>query len=284
MTEIEDIAYIGTAERVNRLRIVAHHADVILRLGEFPHQHKLDIVRILVLVHQHILKLLLVPLLHFCTKVHQTDHVDQQVIKIHRVGGFQSSLIERIDGSQLIHTRLAVFAQQLLVHSIGIGTDPAVLRHRDTRQHRRPFVDLLVQPTLLADSLDDRFLVGRIVDREIAGEAQQVRIRAYQTNAHAVERTHHQVTGFIPYQFPDPLFHLAGGFVGESQRHDSAGGHTLLQQVRDTVRQYTGLTRPCTCYNQRRTFRTGHRCPLGFIQLIQKINAHSLHSLHVAPK
>ena len=261
--KIENITDVGAAERVDTLRIVAHHADIVLRLGELLDQHKLDIVRILVLVHQDVLELLLVFLAHVRTLVQQAQHVDQQVVKIHRVRGFQTRLVQGIDGRKLIHPRLAIFAQQLLVHPIVTRVDTAVLRHRDPTLHRAGLVDLLVQTALFADGFDDGFHIGRIVDREVARVSYSIRVRAYQARAHAMERSHHQVAISIVLEEPlHSLLHLPCGFVSERQRHDPRSRNTLLQQVRDAIGQDASLTRSCSCHHEQCTFRTRHRLPL----------------------
>ena len=172
LPEIENITDVRPSERVDTLRIIAHHTDIILWFGEAFHEQELDIVRILVLIHQNILELLLVFLPHLGTAIQQPERVDQQIVKIHGIGCFQTCLVQLIDRCRLVHTHLPVLAQQLLVHTILGGSNPCVLRHRDTAQHRRRLVHLLIQSALLAYSLDDRLAIRGIIDREIASEAQ----------------------------------------------------------------------------------------------------------------
>ena len=86
LTEIQYIAYVGSAERIDRLRIIAHHADIVLRFGQTAHQQILDIIGILVLIDQHIAKLLLQLLADIGMLINQTEHIEQQVVKIHSIG------------------------------------------------------------------------------------------------------------------------------------------------------------------------------------------------------
>ena len=166
--EIEYVSYVRPAERIDGLRIVAHDADVVLRFCKLLDQEELDIVRVLVLIDEDVLELLLVTRADLGGRFHEADHIDEQIIKIHGVSGFQSRLIEFIDRSDLVHACFAVFAQEVLVHAVFAGRDAAVLRHGDTAQHRRGFVDLLVQTAFLADGFDEGFAVGGVVNGEVA--------------------------------------------------------------------------------------------------------------------
>ena len=56
--EIEDIADVCSTEGIDTLRVISYHTDIILRLRQFLNQQELDIVGILILIHQDILELL----------------------------------------------------------------------------------------------------------------------------------------------------------------------------------------------------------------------------------
>ena len=56
LAEIEDVAYVRSAEGVDTLRIIADDADVILGCSESADEEVLDIVRILVLIDEHVAK------------------------------------------------------------------------------------------------------------------------------------------------------------------------------------------------------------------------------------
>ena len=132
LSEVENITDIRSAERVDTLGIVAHHTDIILGFRQAFHKQELDIIRILILVHQDVLELLLILLAHLGMSVHQPQHIDEQIIKIHRIRCFESGLVKLVDRCDLIQTHLAIFPQQLLVHAILSRTDTAILSHRDT--------------------------------------------------------------------------------------------------------------------------------------------------------
>ena len=265
LAEVQYIAYVRAAEGIDGLRVVAHHADVVLRLGEFLDQQELDVVGVLILIDEDVLELLLVFLTRFGTGIEQTEHVDEQVIEVHRVRGFESGLVEFVDGRQLIHAGFTIFAEQVGAHPIFAGTDPAVLRHRDTAEDVGGFVDLLIETTLFADRFDDRFAVGRIVDGEIAGKAELIREWTNEAGTDAMKSAHEQVPCFAADEFIDTLLHLSRGFVGEGEGHDTSRRNALLQEVGDAVSEDAGLTRSGAGHDERRPFRTGHGLPLSII-------------------
>ena len=83
--EVEDIFDLGTAERVDTLRIVTHHADTIVQLREATNYQILSIVCILILVHKDILEEVLVCRQHLWTISEQNIGLQQQIVKIHRI-------------------------------------------------------------------------------------------------------------------------------------------------------------------------------------------------------
>ena len=266
LPEIEDIAYIRSAERINGLRIISDHADIILRLCQLFYQKELNIIRILILIHQDILELLLVFLSCFRTFIQEPQHVNQQVIKIHRIRSMQASLIQGIHSSKLIHPYLAVFTLELLVATIFFGTYSAVFHHRDTSLHCRRFIDFLIQAAFFTDAFDDRFYIGCVINRKVSRITQLLRVGSYQARANTMESAHDEIARIIRgNEFDNAFFHLTCCFVGEGQRHDTPCRHTLPQQIRDAVRQHTRLTRTGSGYDERSSLGTSHRLTLRII-------------------
>ena len=60
LLKTEYIAYIGSAERVDRLRVVAHDAYVVLRRSQLLDQQILYIVGILILIYEYVAEYLLI--------------------------------------------------------------------------------------------------------------------------------------------------------------------------------------------------------------------------------
>ena len=71
LAEIEDVAYICPAEGVYTLRIIADDADVILGCRESADEEVLDVVRILVLIDEHVAEHQLELFAHVWVPVHE---------------------------------------------------------------------------------------------------------------------------------------------------------------------------------------------------------------------
>ena len=65
ISEAQDILDAGSSERIDTLRVISHHADVFMLFCQFFDDEVLRIVRILVLVHEYIVKFILVLLQYF---------------------------------------------------------------------------------------------------------------------------------------------------------------------------------------------------------------------------
>ena len=67
-----------------------------------------------------------------------------------------------------------------------------------------------------------------------------------------MERTHRQAAAFTLFeQGTDTLFHLAGGFIGESHGDDVLGTDaTILDQVRDFSGNHAGFAGACAGEHQ----------------------------------
>ena len=72
----EDVAVVGPPPRVNRLRIVSDNHQIVMLAGKCIDQIGLDLVRVLILIHQHVEELFLIPFPHFrmILKQAQTEH------------------------------------------------------------------------------------------------------------------------------------------------------------------------------------------------------------------
>ena len=69
--EVEDVADVGAAEGVDRLLVVADHRQVAVLLGQDLQPAVLRAVRVLVLVHEHVLEVVLVALAHLREELEQ---------------------------------------------------------------------------------------------------------------------------------------------------------------------------------------------------------------------
>ena len=74
----------------------------------------------------------------------------------------------------------------------------------------------------------------------------------------------------LPHQRRDPLFHLAGGLVGEGHGENFAWlGAPRIQQMRNTRREGFSLAGACAGEHQNRPVQSLHRLALGGIQTVE---------------
>jgi hypothetical protein len=107
---------------------------------------------------------------------------------------------------------------------------------------------------VLEQLLDDRLLIGGVVDGEIAAEADVVGLAAQQARAQGVERRHPHRAAIGLEQALDALAHFLGGLVREGDRHDLIGiGDLLGDEIGDAMRDDARLSRTRSCENQERT-------------------------------
>ena len=85
LLELQDVVDVGTAEAVDALRIVAHHADTLVAVGEQPYNLVLGVVGVLVLIYQHVLETVLVFLCHLGVLLKKEPGIEQKVVEVHYV-------------------------------------------------------------------------------------------------------------------------------------------------------------------------------------------------------
>ncbi len=83
VAEREYVLDLGTAERIDALRIVAHDAYIAVQLRQSAYDVVLRIVGVLILVHQDILEQLLVALRDFGEVSQQDARLQQQIVEVH---------------------------------------------------------------------------------------------------------------------------------------------------------------------------------------------------------
>ena len=84
--EVEDVAQVGAAPRVDRLVVVADDARLSCLCGEGADPQVLRPVRVLVLVDVQVAPALLVPGQHLGRLLEQPDGLEQQVVEVERPG------------------------------------------------------------------------------------------------------------------------------------------------------------------------------------------------------
>ena len=263
--EIQDVADIGAPPAIDRLILVAHHADVAVPFRKQAHQFVLAAVGVLVLVHHDVAQPPVPGLARGVVGAQKAHGFEQQVVEIQGVGVSQGLLVlfeNRGDGLALLVHRL--------FEKIG-RRQVAVLGVADAREDRAILQELLlVQSQRAVAGLDDTELVVVVVDGEAPRETgahagQRIAVAAQEPHAKRVEggdvgrgiqRNVLQQTGYPPA-------HLIGGLVGESHRQDGGRRHAPRgNDVRDAMGDNPGLPAARTRQDQKRPLGVTHRLPL----------------------
>ena len=85
--EVENVTDVGAAPAIDRLVLIAHHADVAVLLGEQAHQLVLAAVGVLILVHHDVAQAPVPGLARGIVVLQQAHGFQQQIVEVQGVGG-----------------------------------------------------------------------------------------------------------------------------------------------------------------------------------------------------
>ena len=91
--EVEDVAYVGAAPRVDGLVVVAHHHEVAVTGGKALRDGVLRAVRVLVLVDEYVGEALLIGPRDIRKALQQKPSVVEQIVEIHGVSPYEALLV-----------------------------------------------------------------------------------------------------------------------------------------------------------------------------------------------
>ena len=80
-----------------------------MRTGEKAHKDILRVVRVLIFVHHDVSESVLIVFSYFAVLLKQTNRIDNNIIKIHCVRVFQTSLIALVELRYLAFSRIVRF-------------------------------------------------------------------------------------------------------------------------------------------------------------------------------
>jgi hypothetical protein len=244
--EVEDVPQVRPAPFVDRLVRIAHDAQVAVLRGEPLDQHVLRAVGVLVLVHHHVAELLRVALSNRLGFLHELHRVEQQVVEVERARLLQRIGIHRVQLAQLLVTGVPGVCE-------GLGPLHPVLRVADARQHHPRLHRRVVDAQLAQPLLHDRELVVRVVDHEIARQADVRRLAPQQAGAQGMKRGDPHLPAVDAEQGLDARPHLFGGLVGEGDRQNGGRvGQPFACQIGNAVGDDAGLARTGTRQNEQR--------------------------------
>ncbi len=195
----------------------------------------------------------------------QVHRRHDDVVEVERVGLAQPPLVEEVRLGELLLHRVGGLV------GVGLLVDQLVLEVADLRGEGLRRVLLRVQVEVAADQGHQPLRVGRVVDRERRGEAEQLGLAAQDPHAGAVEGGHPHRPGARADQLLDALAHLAGRLVGEGDRQDLAGLHAAgAEQVGDPVGEHPGLAGAGAGHDQQRRAGVQHGLALRVVHALQQ--------------
>ena len=225
---------------------------------QFPDQHVLGVVGVLVLVHQHVPEPAPVGLGHLGEGLQQEHRVHDQVVEVHRARRDQPALVLAVGlGQRLLPVALRPGGEGLVV-------DQLVLELGHLGEHRLRRMVLGVEVQLAADQGHQPLRVGLVVDRERrrvaeprlppgAGSARTPSGRSSPTCARARAPVSAAARAAI-----SPAALLVNVIARISPGLTSA----LRQQVGDPAGQHAGLARARAGHDEQRAalVQDGGRC------------------------
>ena len=237
LLEVDDVAEVGAAKFVHALIRVTHHAHVAVAVGEEEHHLVLGLVGVLVLVDEDVLEALAVVLENVGMLAEQLDGVGEQVVEVHRPGLEEAGLV--------LGVHVGVFAVEDVLRPTLclLGVDEFVLPEADDAVDAARGEPLRIEPEVADDVAGEAIGVGCVVDRELAGVAEQLAVRSQDAHACGVEGRHPHRLHDRADECSDTLAHLGRRLVGERDRQDLRRMHAGVDQVGDAMREHPGLAR-----------------------------------------
>ena len=263
LLEVEDVLDVRAAPAVDRLVVIAHDHKVLVLRGKQVRDLVLDVVRVLVLVHADVAEALLVLLEHLRTGAQQLERSHQKVVEVHGVRRAKASLELEVHLRGLLLGRRVRLAHELLRPHHG------VFRRADLRENHVERELLLLDAQSLHDVAHQAARIVIVIDGELPGVAQKVRILAEHAHAHGVERAHPHAARAVRQQRLQALAHLGRRLVGERDGEHAPRAHVQIRHdVRDAVGEHARLARPGTGEHQERPLGGEHRLLLSGVERI----------------
>jgi hypothetical protein len=235
--EAHDDAHIGPAPAVYGLVVVADDAQVAVFGGELHDEAVLREIDVLVFVHEHMMKAVLIAREDVGIPLEEPDDVGDQVVEVAGVILGQPDLVERVYASNDLVVGPAPPPIEVVA-----GRDEFVLRVAYLPKDARRDKLLRIQVQIAQAVLHECRLIGFIEDDEIPWNADGFAVLAQDTSADRVEGPHPQVPVLPAQETPQPLAHLPRRFVGESDCENVVGREAALpDEVSHAVGEHAGL-------------------------------------------
>ena len=215
--EVEDVAQVGAAPLVDRLVRVADDGQVAVHAGELLDQQVLRPVGVLILVHHDELELAGIALAHGGAWSNSSTVFSSRSSKSSALASLQRSLVAGVEPRRFRgRCGFQLFSKVS-------GPSMRFLAWLMRLEHRARLIGVVVEAVLLDQLLDHRLLVGRVVDDEVARQADAGRLAPQQARAQRVERRDPHRPAVGAEQRLDARAHLLRRLVGEGDREHAVG-------------------------------------------------------------
>ncbi len=266
LLEAQHIAVVGPTPAIDGLVLVADHEDIQVVRGQQLDEAVLGDVGILELVDQDVLEAPGVLFADGVVLVQQLDHPQQQVVEVDGVALAQKLVVALVDAHDHLFTVVA--------RGDVLGHLQLVLGSRDGRVDAGRAIDFIVEVQLFKGALDQGFLIVGVHDDEVRVERQVGSLAAQNAGANGVEGTQPDVSGngalalAAVEQVFYPIFHLAGGLVGEGNGQDVVRAHAhIADQVRDALGEHARLAGAWPGQHEHLSKPGGNRLSLLFVEV-----------------
>ena len=265
--EGQDVLQICAAEGIDALVIVSHHADVPVAVCQLVHQLELNVVGVLVLIHQNITEALLIVLQHLRCLLKQRHGLQQQVIKVQRIVRLQLLLVLPVAVCDPPHPEIPA---RILLKLLRIRA--FVFGRGNQRQHLPLLQHLRIDVQGLQHLPHHGSLIICIINRKVTGIADKLDVTPQNPHAHAVEGGNPHLAGSLSHQLIHAVPHFPGRLVREGNGQNIPGLHAaVFDEIGDAVGQHPGFSASGTCQHQQRPLRTADRLRLLLIQNLFQI-------------
>ena len=237
--ELGDVADVGPTERIDRLVAVAHDGerrpgdcstrvelhpgvcgDVVRgnRPDELPDERVLGVVRVLILIDEHMPEPALVERRDIRKRAEKVDGLGDDVVEVERIrpaksGGVPLEYLNEPGLLRIVHIDAA---------GKGVDVGQLVFELRDATRHPAGGEADRVCAELLDDPFEKGTLVGGVVDGETLLHAHRFSLPAQDARAGGMERRDPHALGRIPDERFHALPHFGGRLVREGDGEDLA--------------------------------------------------------------
>ena len=236
--------------------------------GEDICELRLERIRILILVHEHVQEVFLQEVAHAVILAEEAQTVHEQVVEVHRA---KLALLRLVCAADLQHQVRVDGGLRLVAAHHLLQVARAVGGVGDELEDELLLLEVLdVLDVLLYDLAHELLLVVLVEDSEARLVAKAAAVLAQEARADVVE-------GAAPdgvksrHELRRALQHLARRAVGEREQQDALGRHALLHQVGDAVHERARLPSAGRGQHEERTVRRRRRRALLAVQDLAEI-------------